>query len=124
MQVVRKMYLVVWGHMLQVHYLYTNRIQSLFFENCILKICTPLFPTKITGVHCRACHGRLVAGLPFGAFRAPFHCFWRFDTVSDAKLLTFFLAIYLEKVLIIFILAKIEEKSGRNPGSFTKFKGG
>ena len=35
-----------------------------------------------------------------------------------------FLALYLEKVLIIFILAKIEEKNGRNPGSFTKFKGG
>ena len=48
----------------------------------------------------------LNTGLPYGAFWAPFLCFWRFFPVSSAKLLTF-LAIYFEKVLIIFILVKM-----------------
>ena len=62
------------------------------------------------------------AGLPFGAYLAPFPCFWRFVTVSGDKLLMF-LAIYLGKVLIIFILSDIEKKCGRNPESFQKARG-
>ena len=42
---------------------------------------------------------------------------------SPALNYSLLLAIYFEKVLIIFILIDIEENSGQNPGSFQKARG-